>query len=171
MDGHSMLVCVFKNKSEVKLNKTKGKAREASSLIQTYEDRMKLAKSDAVATPIELPHFTLSIRTFAAEVWTHHGDRCPLYEDLLEWVEELKRGALVNERLTFAPLYLRHTLWNMMIEVDRLYDQECTPDMFEWGQGFVAWPTHTKLSSLLSKFVDGDKMKSRTFPEEYSAEF
>ena len=56
-------------------------------------------------------------------------------------------------------------------QADRFYDQECTPTMFERGQGPIPWPTHKKLLSLLSKFIDRDKMKSRTFLEEWSAEF
>jgi hypothetical protein len=59
----------------------------------------------------------------------------------------------------------------MMVEVDRFYEQECTPEMFERGYGKIPWPTPTKLSSLLSKFLDGDEMKSRSFPEEWSADF
>jgi hypothetical protein len=92
MVGHSMLACVFKNRSEVKANRAKDEAREASSLTQTYEDRLQLAKSDAVAPPVDLPNFSLTISTFTAEVWAYHGDICPLYEDLIEWVEELKGG-------------------------------------------------------------------------------
>ena len=156
MDSHSMLACVFKNRAEVRLNKTKDEAREVSSLTQTYEDRLRLAKSYAVAPPIDLPNFALTINTFTAEVWTYHGDRCPLYKDLLEWVEELKGGALMKEHFDFTPAYLRRALWKTMIEVDRFYGQECTPDMFERGQGPIPWPTHTQLSSLLSKFMDGD---------------
>ena len=77
----------------------------------------------------------------------------------------------MNERFDFSPAYLRRMLWKMMIEVDRFYDQEFTPNMFKRGQRPIPWPTHIKLSSLLSTFVDGDKMNSRTFPEEWSAEF
>ena len=42
-----------------------------------------------------------------------------------------------------------------MIKVDRFYEQECITEMFERGQGPIPWPTHTKLSVLLSKFMDG----------------
>ena len=42
--------------------------------------------------------------------------------------------------------------------------------MFERGQGPIPWPTHTKLMSLLSKFMDGDEMRSRSFPEEWFVE-
>ena len=171
MDGHNVLACVYRNRAEVKASRKKDEATEASSLTQTYDDRLRLAKADAVAPPVDLPNFTLAITTFTAEVWAYHGDKCPLYEDLLEWVEELKGGALMNERFDFAPAYLRRTLWKIMIEVDRFYNQECTPEMFERGQGPIPWPTRTKLSSLLSKFMDGDEMKSRSFPEEWSTEF
>merc|ERR1712086_1149467 len=77
----------------------------------------------------------------------------------------------MNKRFDFAPAYLRRTLWRIMGEVDRFYEQECTPVMFERGQGPIPWPTHTKLSSLLSKSMDGKEMRSRSFPEEWSAEF
>ena len=80
-----------------------------------------------MAPPIDLPNFALTINTFTAEVWTYHGDRCPLYENLLEWIEELKGGALMNKRVDFTPAYLRCTLLKAMIEVDRFYNQECTP--------------------------------------------
>ena len=56
-------------------------------------------------------------------------------------------------------------------QADRFYDQECTPTMFERGQGPIPWPTHTKLALLLSKFMDGDEMISRTFPGKWLAEF
>jgi hypothetical protein len=59
----------------------------------------------------------------------------------------------------------------MMIEIDRFYNQECTRDMFERRQGPIPWITHTTLLSLLSKFMDGDEMKSTTLPEEWLAEF
>ena len=77
----------------------------------------------------------------------------------------------MNERFDFAPTYLRRTLWRIMIEVDRFYDHECTPEMFKRGHGPIPWPTHTTLSSLLSKFMDTEEMRSRSFPEEWSAEF
>ena len=92
MDGHNILACVFRNRAEVKASRAKDEAREASSLTQTYDDRLRLAKADAVAPPVDLPNFTLAISTFTAEVWAYHGDKCPLYEDLMEWVEELKGG-------------------------------------------------------------------------------
>jgi uncharacterized membrane protein YgcG len=101
----------------------------------------------------------------------YHGDGCPLYQDLLEWCDELKGASVLNERFDFSPTYLRRTLWKMMVEVDRFYEQECTPEMFEPGYGKIPWPTPTKLSLLLSKFLDGDEMKSRSFPEEWSADF
>ena len=106
MDGHSILVCVFRNRAEVKASRVKDEAREASSLTQTYCDRLKLVKSDAVAPPVDLPNFALAISTFTAEVGAYHGDKCPLYEDLVEWVEELKGEALMNERFDFTPTYL-----------------------------------------------------------------
>ena len=78
----------------------------------------------------------------------------------------------MNERFDFTPTYLRRTLWKIMVKVvDRFYEQECTPEMFERGHGPIPWPTDTKLSSLLSKFMDGNKMKSRSFPEKWSTEF
>jgi hypothetical protein len=89
--------------------------REALNLTQTYNDRLRLAKSDAVAPPIGLPNVALTISTFPAEVWNYHRDRCPLYEDFLEWVEELKGGAFMNERFGFSTVHLRRTLWKMMI--------------------------------------------------------
>ena len=70
-----MLAYVFKNRSEVKQNKAKDKAKEVLSLTQTYEDRLRLAKSDAVAPPIDLPNSALTISTFTADVWTYHGNR------------------------------------------------------------------------------------------------
>ena len=59
----------------------------------------------------------------------------------------------------------------MMLEVDRLYDQECMPEIFERGQGPIPWPIQTKLSSIISKFLDGDEMKSRLFSAKWLAEF
>jgi hypothetical protein len=171
MDGHNLLVCVFRNRTEVKQNKAKDNAREASAMTQMCKDRLRLAKVDAVAPPVDLPNFTLTINTFTAEVWTYHGHSCSLYNDFLEWVEELKGRALMNERFEFSPAYLRRTLWKMMIEVDRFYDQECTPEMFDRGQDPIPWPTHIKFLSVLSKFLDGDEMKSRSFPNEWSAAF
>jgi hypothetical protein len=104
-------------------------------------------------------------------VWLYHGNSCPMCKDLREWCDELKGRALMNERFDFSPVYLRRTLWKLMIEVDRFYDRECTPDMFERGHGPIPWPNHTKMSSILSKFLDGDEMKSRLLPEEWSVEF
>ena len=37
-------------------------AGEASAMPQTYEDRLQLAKVDAVALPVDLPNFTLIVR-------------------------------------------------------------------------------------------------------------
>ena len=111
---------MFKNRSEVKQNRAKDDTREASDLTQTYEDRPRLSKSDAVAPPIDLPNFALTINTFTKKVWTYHGDRCPLHEDLLEGAhglkggalmnERLKGGALMNERFNFTLAYLRRLL-------------------------------------------------------------
>ena len=115
VEGHTMMACVFKNISKVEQNRTKDDARDALNLAQTYEDRLSLSKSDAVAPPIDLPNFALTINTFTKKVWTYHGDRCPLHEDLLEWVHELKGGALMNERFDFTPTYMRCTLWKMTI--------------------------------------------------------
>ena len=87
------------------------KAREASAMTQSYEDRLRLAKVDAVALPVDLPDFTRTINPFTAEVLTYHGNRCPLYQDLLEWVEELKGRAIMNNQFEFSPAYLQQTLW------------------------------------------------------------
>ena len=57
MEGHTMMACVFKNISKVEQNRTKDDARDALNLAQTYEDRLSLSKSDAVAPPIDLPNF------------------------------------------------------------------------------------------------------------------
>ena len=43
--------------------------------------------------------------------------------------------------------------------------------MFNHRGGPIPWPTQTKLSSILSKFLDGDEMQSRSFPNEWSSEF
>ena len=59
----------------------------------------------------------------------------------------------------------------MMVRINTCYNQECTPDMFEREQDPILWPMHTKLLPLLSEFMDGDEMKSRTFPDEWSVEF
>jgi hypothetical protein len=171
MEGHNLMGCVFRNRSEVKRDKARDDAKEASAATQTYEDKLRLAKVDAVAPPVDLPNFTLAVNTFTAEVWTYHGEDCPLYKDLLEWVEELKGAELMNERFDFTPAYLRRTMWKMMLEVDRFYGQECTPEMFNRRGGPIPWPTQTKLSSILSKFLDGDEMQSRSFPNEWSSEF
>jgi hypothetical protein len=49
LEGHNLLSCVFRNRAEVKTDKAKDDARNVSSLTQTYEDRLRLARVDAVA--------------------------------------------------------------------------------------------------------------------------
>ena len=94
-------------------------------MVQTCYDRLRLTKKvDAVASPVDLPSVTLAINTFTAEVWAYHCNRCPLYKDLFEWLEELKDGVLTNKWFNFSLMYLRHMLWKMMIEVNRFYSQE-----------------------------------------------
>ena len=66
---------------------------------------------------------------------------------------------------------VRRMLWKTVIDVYRFYKQECTPEMFEHGQGPIPWPAHTKLSFILLKFLDGDEMKRRLFLDEVPAEF
>ena len=53
----------------MKQDKTRDDTKEASALSQTYKDRLRLVKVDAVASPVDLPNFTLTINTFTAEVW------------------------------------------------------------------------------------------------------
>ena len=55
--------------------------------------------------------------------------------------------------------------------VDRFSSQESTPEMFEHEHGPTPWSVQTKLSSILSKFLDGDEMKSRLFPARWLVEF
>ena len=80
VDGHNC----SKTGSVVKRDKARGDAKEASAVRQTYKDRLRLAKVDAVAPPVDLPNFTLAVNTFTAEVWTYHGEDCPLYTDMLK---------------------------------------------------------------------------------------
>jgi hypothetical protein len=109
----------------VKQEKLRDNTKEASAMVQTCYDRLRLTKKvDAVASPVDLPSVTLAINTFTEEVWTYHCNRCPLYKDLFEWLEELKGEALMNKRFNFSPVYLRHMLWKMMIEVNRFNNQE-----------------------------------------------
>ena len=56
-----------------------------------------------------------------------------------------------------------------MIKIDRFYNQEFTKEMFERGQDPIPWPTHMKLSLILSKFLYGDKVKIRLFLDTWSA--
>ena len=58
-----------------------------------------------------------------------------------------------------------------MIEVDRYYGKENTPEMCEHGHGPIPWPIRTELSSILSKLLDEDKVKTRSFHNKWLAEF
>ena len=56
--------------------------KEASSLTQTYEDRLRLAKVNTVVPPVDFPNFTLTINTSTAGVWAYHDNKYPLYKGL-----------------------------------------------------------------------------------------
>ena len=59
---------------------------------------------------------------------------------MLEWMKEMKNSELMNKWFNFSPVYLRCALWKMMIKVDRFYNHECTPEMFEHSGGQLPWP-------------------------------
>ena len=58
-----------------------------------------------------------------------------------------------------------------MIDVDMFYNQACTPDIFEHGEGLTPRSSQTKVSSILSKFIDDKEMKSRSSPTTWLPEF
>ena len=94
MDCHNLMVCVFKNRGEVKRDKARDNTKETPASTQTYGDRLRLAKVNTVAPPADLPNVTLSVNTFTAEVWTCHGDNCLLYKGMLEWLEHVSLGRI-----------------------------------------------------------------------------
>ena len=119
LDGHNLIGGVFRNMTEVKQDKLRGNANKASVMTHTYDDSLSLAKVDIVAPPVDLRNFTLIIITLTTEVWMYTGNSCPLYTDFLEWMEELMDGMSTKKRCEFISTYLRRTLWEIMVEVDK----------------------------------------------------
>ena len=94
----------------MKSDKVKDNTMESSALTQTNGDRLQLATVDSVAPSMDLPIFTLTVNTVTAEVWIYHSDNCPLYNNLMKRVKQLKGRALLNEWFEFNPTYLQRTL-------------------------------------------------------------
>ena len=84
LEGHNLMGYVFRNRGEVKRYTAMDDTKEASASTQTYEDRLRLAKVDAVTPHMDLPNFTVTINRFTAEVWTYHGEDFRLYKDMME---------------------------------------------------------------------------------------
>ena len=116
---------------------------------QTFDDSLSLVTVEIVVPPVDLPNVTLTTNIFTMEVWMYTGNSWPLYKDLLERVEDLIGGVLMNKQCSLVSTCLRRTLWETMIEVDRYYGQKIMQKMYEHGHGPIPWPIRVAAVSMI----------------------
>ena len=97
MEGHNLLACVYQNEGEVDKRKKGDRAVGESKGNHTHHDRLQMTPTSR-PPPVNLGNFKLTLVTFTGQVWAYHGDKCPLYSDLLEWCLELKGKSVMSNR-------------------------------------------------------------------------
>ena len=136
--GLTPMICRPMDARAVEVIRERERASRASSGNRTFDEEIRLNKSDPTTPPANYEELVSMFAGFTALVFVLFGDKNDLYVNLLAILYMLESDPVVLRRKRFSPALCAQATWALCEDVRNFFGKPVT--MAQFASGIIKWP-------------------------------
>ena len=163
--GLTPMACRPRSAAAVEVIKAREQAKEASGSNRTFDEALKLNKSDPTTPPANYEDLCRIFVAYTALTFALWGEGNDLYKTLFWIIIMLYSDPVQMERHNFTGPLCDQATWALCEDIRNFYGSPMTPDNFSSGKRLV-FPTST-LADISSNLRHQEEFHRRSFPSQW----
>ena len=162
--GFTPMACRPRDAAAIEILKERERAAAASVGNRTFEEELKLNKSDPTTPPEDYDELFRMFVAFTALVFALRGDKSDLYQSMFSIIKMLDSEPVAMRRKKFTRPLCAQSTFALCKDTRNLFGSTTTPEEFESGR--VIFPV-SNISDIASNLRHQEEFHREGFPAQW----